>query len=55
MNVTVHVDGQLTLLVRDNGTGIKDGTRRGGLANLARRAEPYGGSLTVGGASGGGT
>ncbi len=55
VDVTVLVDGKLTLLVRDNGTGIKDATRRSGLANLAQRAEPYGGTLTIGGASNGGT
>ena len=55
VEVTVLVDGKLTLLVRDNGTGIKDATRRSGLANLAQRAEPYGGTLTIGGASNGGT
>ena len=42
--------GKLRLLVRDNGTGINDATRRSGLANLAQRAEHYGGTLTVGGA-----
>ncbi len=55
VDVTVLADGKLSLLVRDNGTGIKDTTHRSGLANLARRAEPYGGTLTVGPASGGGT
>jgi len=55
VEVSVLVDGKLSLLVRDNGTGIKDNGRRSGLANLAGRAEPYGGALTVGPASGGGT
>jgi two-component system, NarL family, sensor histidine kinase DevS len=55
VDVTVLVNGKLSLLVRDNGTGIKDTTRRSGLANLARRAEPYSGTLTVGGTSEGGT
>jgi signal transduction histidine kinase len=55
VDVTILVDGKLSLLVHDNGTGIKDSTRRSGLANLAGRAEPYGGSLTVGPGSGGGT
>jgi len=55
VDVTVLVDGKLSLRVLDNGTGIKDTTRRSGLANLARRAEPYGGTLTVGGGSAGGT
>jgi two-component system, NarL family, sensor histidine kinase DevS len=47
-DVTVLADGKLSLLVRDNGTGIKDTTHRSGLANLAQRAERYGGTLTVG-------
>jgi signal transduction histidine kinase len=55
VDVTVEADGHLSLLVHDNGTGIKDSTRRSGLANLARRAEPYGGTLTIGGGSHGGT
>ena len=55
VDVTVHVDGKLSLRVLDNGTGITRGPRRSGLANLARRAEPYGGTLMVGAASGGGT
>ena len=55
VDVTVLVNGKLSLRVHDNGTGIKDTVRRSGLANLAQRAEPYGGTLTVGGTSGGGT
>jgi signal transduction histidine kinase len=55
VDVTVQADGKLSLLVRDNGTGIKDSTRRSGLANLARRADPYGGTLTVEPAGNGGT
>jgi signal transduction histidine kinase len=55
VDVTVLVSGKLSLRVHDNGTGIKDTTRRSGLANLAQRAEPYGGTLTVGGTSEGGT
>jgi signal transduction histidine kinase len=55
VDVTVQVDGKLSLRVHDNGTGIKDSTRRSGLANLAGRAEPYGGTLTIGGGSHGGT
>ena len=55
VDVTVLADGKLSLLVHDNGTGIKDTTRRSGLANLAQRAEPYGGTLTVGGTSNAGT
>ena len=55
VDVSVHVDGKLSLRVLDNGTGITPGPRRSGLANLALRAEPYGGTLMVGPASGGGT
>jgi signal transduction histidine kinase len=55
VDVSVHVDGTVSLRVLDNGTGITPGPRRSGLANLARRAEPYGGTLMVGPASGGGT
>jgi len=38
---------QLTVDVTDNGVGIGESKRRSGLANLARRAERYGGSLTL--------
>ena len=38
---------QLTVDVADNGVGIGESKRRSGLANLARRAERYGGSLTL--------
>ena len=55
VDVSVHVDGKVSLRVLDNGTGIKDTSRRSGLTNLAQRAEPYGGTLMVGPASGGGT
>jgi two-component system, NarL family, sensor histidine kinase DevS len=55
VEVTVEAGSDLVLLVRDDGTGIKDTSHRSGLANLARRAEKYGGTLTVGPAEGGGT
>jgi signal transduction histidine kinase len=55
VEVTVEADGDLVLLVRDDGIGIKDTAHRSGLANLARRAGQYGGTLTVGPAEGGGT
>ena len=55
VEVTVEAGRDLALIVRDDGTGIKDTSRRSGLANLARRAEQHGGALTVGPASGGGT
>jgi signal transduction histidine kinase len=53
--VSIGAGSELSLLVRDNGSGITDTSRRSGLANLAQRAEHYGGTLTVGPAEGGGT
>jgi signal transduction histidine kinase len=55
VEVSVDAGSDLALLVRDNGTGIKDTSRRSGLAKLARRAEHHGGTLTVGPGGGGGT
>ncbi|HXZ75728.1 MAG TPA: GAF domain-containing protein [Streptosporangiaceae bacterium] len=55
VEVTVQADADLALTVRDDGTGIKDTSRRSGLANLARRAEHHGGALTVGPSGSGGT
>jgi signal transduction histidine kinase len=55
VEVTVEAGSDLVLLVRDDGIGIKDTSHRSGLANLARRAGQYGGTLTVGPAAGGGT
>jgi signal transduction histidine kinase len=51
VDVTVLAGSKLSLLVQDNGTGIKDITRRSGLDNLAQRAERYGGTFTIGPAS----
>jgi two-component system, NarL family, sensor histidine kinase DevS len=54
VEVAVEAGSDVALLVHDNGTGIKDTSRRSGLANLAHRAEQHSGTLTVGpGASGG--
>jgi signal transduction histidine kinase len=53
--VKIGAGSELSLLVRDNGSGITDTSRRSGLANLAQRAEHYGGTLKVGPAEGGGT
>jgi len=49
VDVTVDVDhdGMLSVQVTDNGTGIPDGGRRGGLRNLGRRAEKLGGELRL--------
>jgi signal transduction histidine kinase len=55
VEVSIGLGSELSLLVRDNGTGITDTSRRSGLANLARRAEQYGGTLTVAPAGNGGT
>jgi signal transduction histidine kinase len=41
------VSDRLTLDVSDNGTGIGTTTRHSGLANLRRRAEHHGGTLTL--------
>ena len=45
----------LALTVQDNGSGIKPGGRRSGLANLADRAAALGGSMRAEPAAGGGT
>jgi len=55
VEVSIGAGSELSLLIRDNGTGIMGTLRRSGLANLARRAEQYGGTLTVGPAGSGGT
>jgi signal transduction histidine kinase len=55
VEVTVEAGRDLALIVRDNGTGIKDTPRRSGLANLAHRARQHGGTFTVGPSAGGGT
>jgi signal transduction histidine kinase len=55
VEVHVRAAANLSLTVTDNGTGIKPGGRRSGLANLAQRAADCGGSLRVEGAPGGGT
>jgi signal transduction histidine kinase len=48
--VTVDVsadDGQVELVVADNGVGFDEPARRGGLANMAARATELGGSFNV--------
>jgi two-component system, NarL family, sensor histidine kinase DevS len=57
VDVTVDTgsDGMLTVLVRDNGSGIPEGGRRSGLANMADRADKLGGELRLTPAEGGGT
>ena len=46
--MTVEAGPVLVLLVRDNGTGIKETGRRSGLANLADRAALLGGTMAPG-------
>jgi glucose-6-phosphate-specific signal transduction histidine kinase len=45
----------VSLVVRDDGSGIGDTSRRSGLANLRHRAEAHGGQLRTERAEGGGT
>ncbi len=55
VDVTITVNHDLVLTVRDNGIGIAPGGRRSGLRNLEQRAASLGGSLTAGPADSGGT
>lgn len=55
VDVTVDTGSDLVVVVRDNGSGMTDTTRRSGLANLAERARQLGGTLHVGPAADGGT
>jgi signal transduction histidine kinase len=48
VEVTVEAGADLILVVSDNGVGMRASTRRSGLANLARRAEDLGGTMTAG-------
>ncbi|MFD4656887.1 GAF domain-containing protein [Kitasatospora sp. NPDC058444] len=47
VTVTVTADSELTLTVTDDGVGLPEGGRRGGLANLADRAAALGGTFTA--------
>ena len=57
VEVAVDADaaGTLTVLVRDNGRGIKETGRRSGLANIADRATELGGELRLVPVESGGT
>jgi signal transduction histidine kinase len=55
VDVSVEAGSDVALLVRDNGSGMKPGSRRSGLANLADRASLFGGSMQTRSAAGGGT
>lgn len=48
VEVVLAASDELSLLVRDDGTGISPGVPRSGLANLSERAEQLGGTLRVG-------
>ncbi|TDQ52292.1 sensor histidine kinase [Actinorugispora endophytica] len=54
-DITVHVDSDVTLTVRDDGVGLAEQGRRSGLRNLADRAAALGGSFEAAPAPGGGT
>jgi len=47
VHVTVSVDDELVLTVRDNGVGLRPGGRRSGLRNLQERALALGGTLVT--------
>jgi len=53
--VSLWVNGDVVLRVRDDGVGIPAGGRRSGLHNLAARAEELGGGMRVQSVDGGGT
>ena len=55
VDVRVRAAADLSLTVRDNGSGIKDTGRRSGLANLDQRALNLGGTFRITPAAGGGT
>lgn len=55
VDVSARAGSDLTLIVRDNGTGISESARHSGLGNLEQRARKLNGALHVGNAAGGGT
>jgi signal transduction histidine kinase len=55
VEVTVRADDDVSLVVADNGSGLKNVTRRSGLGNLEDRAVQLGGTMHVESASGAGT
>ena len=55
VEVQVNAGAELSLIVRDNGSGFTPGTRRGGISNLEQRAAKQGGSLQFGSTADGGT
>ncbi len=55
VDVTAEVNGDLLLVVQDDGAGFTDTGRRSGLGNLAARAAALGGTMRLLAAEGGGT
>jgi signal transduction histidine kinase len=55
VDIRVRAAAELSLTVRDNGSGIKDTGRRSGLGNLEQRAAKLGGSFRVEPGDAGGT
>jgi signal transduction histidine kinase len=53
VTVTVSADDELRVVVTDDGRGLRPGTERSGLSNLAARAERRSGRLTASGRRGG--
>jgi signal transduction histidine kinase len=47
VTVTVHAEDEVRVVVTDDGVGLRAGTARSGLANLADRAERRGGRLSI--------
>jgi signal transduction histidine kinase len=54
-DVSLEVGDRVVLTVVDDGIGIEENGRRSGLANMAERAESFGGSFTAGRRPDGGT
>jgi signal transduction histidine kinase len=55
VDVQVRAAAELALIVRDNGSGIRETAHRSGLANLQQRASKLGGSFRIGPSASGGT
>jgi signal transduction histidine kinase len=55
VDVSIEAGRDLVLVVRDDGIGMGNVTRRSGLANLAERAGELGGALKISPSAGGGT
>ena len=47
VDVSLHAGDEVSLVVADDGSGLKDVSRRSGLANLEDRAVQLGGSMKV--------